>query len=118
MYEYLIREVINVIDGDTVDLVIDLGFGLRSNIRVRVVAANGYVDTPERGDKEAWQRAKDFTTDWLQAHSPLAVATQKSGPSTKGIGDGAFGRWLGDIYSLDKEWLSLGSALIDQGWVR
>ena len=43
MYEYKIKEVAKVVDGDTVDIIIDLGFGLTKKERVRLVG----IDTPE-----------------------------------------------------------------------
>jgi len=43
MYEYKVKEVVRVIDGDTVDLILDLGFGLFKKERVRIAG----VDTPE-----------------------------------------------------------------------
>jgi len=43
MYEYKIKEVSRVVDGDTVDLIIDLGFSLTKKERVRLAG----IDTPE-----------------------------------------------------------------------
>lgn len=108
--------MLNVIDGDTVDCVIDLGFGLTARLRVRAVSAHAYIDTPERGDAD-WATARQFTTDWLtSAGRPLVVRTQKGTPSSTGIGDGGFGRWLGEFIAEDGR--SLSDALVSQGWVR
>ena len=43
MYEYKVKEIVRVVDGDTVDILIDLGFGLTKKERVRVAG----IDTPE-----------------------------------------------------------------------
>ena len=43
MYEYYVREVKNVVDGDTIDVVIDLGFNVLFEQRVRLAG----IDTPE-----------------------------------------------------------------------
>ena len=43
MYEYKIKEVIKVVDGDTIDILIDLGFDLTKKERVRLAG----IDTPE-----------------------------------------------------------------------
>lgn len=108
MYEYRMREVQKVLDGDTVDCVIDLGFGIKGNFRFRFVG----VDTPEKGHAD-WQRATDFTKAWFALPGVVTVRTQKAGPSTSGIGDGAFGRWLGE-FRRDGE--SLNDLLIREGW--
>ena len=43
MYEYKVKEVVKVVDGDTIDVVIDLGFDLSKKERVRLAG----IDTPE-----------------------------------------------------------------------
>mgnify|MGYP000163561762 CR=1 FL=1 len=45
MYDYRVTDVIRVIDGDTVDLRIDIGFHLSAALRFRLLS----IDTPERG---------------------------------------------------------------------
>ena len=40
MYEYAVKEIVKIIDGDTVDVVIDLGFDLSKKERVRLVNFN------------------------------------------------------------------------------
>lgn len=108
MYEYRLREVLKVIDGDTVDCVIDLGFGLKANFRFRLTG----VDTPERSHEDG-PRATEMTRQWLALPGEVAVRTQKAGPSTSGIGDGSFGRWLGEFV---REGQSLNDLLIAEGW--
>jgi micrococcal nuclease len=48
MYEYKIKEVVRVVDGDTVDILIDLGFDLTKKERVRLAG----IDTPESRTKD------------------------------------------------------------------
>ena len=43
MYEYAIKEVVKIVDGDTVDVIIDLGFNLSKKERIRLAG----IDTPE-----------------------------------------------------------------------
>ena len=43
MYEYHVRQVRNVVDGDTIDVDIDLGFDISFSSRVRLAG----IDTPE-----------------------------------------------------------------------
>lgn len=81
-----------VIDGDTVDLDIDLGFHITNRIRVRLLG----VDAPEiRGPEKV---AGDIVTDrvryWLQANGKLTVETVKTGK---------YGRWLGTIHAANAD---------------
>lgn len=109
MYEYRVRQVIKVVDGDTVDCTIDLVFGIREVMfRFRLAG----VDTPERGEPD-FDRATQIHKAWHAEGGIVTVKTQKAGPSTSGIGDGAFGRWLGDFYRGDD---SLSAVLIAEGW--
>ena len=48
MYEYLVKEVVKVVDGDTLDVTLDLGFSLTTKQRIRL---NG-IDTPESVTKD------------------------------------------------------------------
>ena len=61
MYEYKIKEVVKVVDGDTVDIVIDLGFDLTKKERVRLAG----IDAPESRTKDLEEKelgldAKEF----------------------------------------------------------
>ncbi len=83
----------------TLDVRISLGFGLAATLRFRL--AN--IDTPEifgRNATPAGAEAKAFTVSWLAANAPLGVRTFKGSQAATGIGDGAFGRWLGEVYAL------------------
>lgn len=87
MYEYYVVEVMRVVDGDTVDLRIDLGFHLTAALRFRLLG----VDTPERG-KPGFREATEFTREWLAARDWLAARTVKTD---------SFGRWLAEVYDVD-----------------
>lgn len=91
MYEYRC-EVVKVIDGDTVDVDIDLGFGvwLRKE-RIRMYG----IDTPESRTRDLEEKkyglaAKDFLTKWLSAGN-ITLKTQKDA-------EGKFGRILGELW--------------------
>ncbi len=105
--------VLDVVDGDTVDVAIDRGFGEASALRIRLAD----VDAPEmRGERAspAGAEAARFTAQWLEERAGrLLLWTAKAHPSTLGIGDGRFGRWLGDF--VDNWGASLADALVDQG---
>lgn len=112
MYEYKVLEVIKVIDGDTIDLQIDLGFGMSARLRCRVYD----VDTPEvygPNQEPAGPIASQFTKEWLNDRE-LLLKTYKGSQESTGIGDGAFGRWLGSLIDINtNEYLS--DALIAEG---
>lgn len=78
--------VLRVIDGDTVDLLVDLGFRLQATLRFRLLG----VDTPER-DEPGWSDASLFTATWLKERAgTLRARTYKAD---------SFGRWLADVYA-------------------
>jgi endonuclease YncB( thermonuclease family) len=105
-YVYVVNEVTRVVDGDTVDCRIALGFGLEATFRFRVAG----IDTSEVYGADASPEgatASAFTADWLAARKgQLLVRTSKGNPSTAGIGNGAFGRWLGTFIGPDGESLA------------
>ncbi len=90
MYEYK-GNVKKVIDGDTLDVVVDLGFGIYHEVRVRLLG----VDTPEIfhpvNEKELkhGQAAKDFVSNLVMNKSILLVTRKDK--------QGKYGRYLADI---------------------
>lgn len=105
-------EVLEVVDGDTIDVVVDRAFGETTTIRVRLADINA---PEERGPKAVPEgnAATVFVEQWLaRRRGALVLYTDKGHPSTIGIGDGRFGRWLGDFKAGD-EWLS--DALVENG---
>lgn len=115
LYFYKVRSVHRVVDGDTYDLEIDLGFHQYGILRFRLLG----VDTPEkygRNASEDGQVATDFAASWLDLHDGhLTVHTQKSD---------SFGRWLADVMYDDPDGTihHLSDALLEAGlatpWVR
>ena len=91
MYEYRVTSVSKVVDGDTVDLVLDLGFGLYKKERVRVAG----IDTPESRTRDLVEKkygleAKVYLQGMLENAENLTVKTEK---------DGKYGRMLGWLYA-------------------
>lgn len=87
--------VTNVVDGDTVDVVIDAGFRATRTERLRLLGVN----TPERkgATRVAGEIARQYTAKWLAEAAragewPLLVQTHKSD---------AFGRYLGTVWRPD-----------------
>jgi micrococcal nuclease len=92
MYTYKAR-CVRVVDGDTADLDIDLGFYLTARHRIRVLG----IDTPELHDKDLNVRARavlargaleGLLTTPGEIGFPLTIKTEKSD---------SFGRWLASI---------------------
>lgn len=107
MYEYKVKEVIKVVDGDTVDIVIDLGFSLTKKERVRLSG----IDTPESRtkdleEKELGLQAKEFLERRLDdaVGYNLRVKTEK---------DGKYGRMLGEFHIGD---INLNKEMYDRGY--
>ena len=100
MYEYNVI-ILMVVDGDTVDVDIDLGFGVwLRNERVRLAG----IDTPEsrtsdKIEKIFGQAAKDRVNSLLGAEAILISQISKSGDNIKG----KFGRILGNFKTINGE---------------
>jgi len=84
--------LVKVVDGDTLDFMVDLGFNISHKVRVRLYGVN----TPElKSGSEDAKVAKQFTTLWLAACSDLTVETIKD-KSDK------YGRFLAKVWDGDK----------------
>ena len=113
MYEYRVK-IIKVIDGDTVDVDIDLGFGITlTDERVRIMG----IDTPESRTRDKVEKvfgkaAKQALLDMLGETSILKTQINRDGEDMKG----KFGRILGDfIVDRHGESISVVKALIEDG---
>jgi len=106
MYEYIIKDVLKVIDGDTVDLLFDLGFNVFHKERIRLAG----IDTPESNSKDMQEKllasdAKDFLALWLINQNILKIKTTK---------DDKYGRILGEIYGDNN--ICINKLLIENGY--
>jgi micrococcal nuclease len=115
MYEYKCN-IIKVIDGDTVDVDIDLGFGMwMLDERVRIMG----IDTPESRTRDLVEKkfglaAKKRLKELLGKSAVLATQVNKNGEDMKG----KFGRILGDFNVYDAttdSWRKSGEVLISEG---
>jgi micrococcal nuclease len=110
MYEYFVREVKNVVDGDTIDVVIDLGFDILFASRVRLAG----IDTPEsrttdKAEKALGIEAKEYLKKQLKDSKSVVIRTEKMDSSEK------YGRILGWVYvNGDSE--SLNNKMINDGY--
>ena len=94
MYEYRC-EVVKIVDGDTVDVDIDLGFGVW--MRGERIRLHG-IDTPESRTRDLEEKkyglaAKEFLTKWLNSGN-IILKTHKDA-------EGKFGRILGELWYND-----------------
>ena len=110
MYEYRIKKVVKVVDGDTIDVEIDLGFNISYAQRVRLAG----IDTPESRTKDAKEKAlglevKDRLKKAIDAAKDVVVKTELPDSSEK------YGRILGWIY-LDGATESINEQLIEEGY--
>jgi micrococcal nuclease len=110
MYEYRIKKVLKVVDGDTIDVDIDLGFNISYTQRVRLAG----IDTPESRTKDAREKAlglevKDKLKKAIDAAKDVVVKTELPDSSEK------YGRILGWVY-LDGSAKSINQQLIDEGY--
>jgi len=109
MYEYKCK-IVKVVDGDTVDVDIDLGFGVWLNDeRVRIMG----IDTPESRTRDAVEKkfglaAKKRLKELLGPTAILKTQVSKSGEDLKG----KFGRILGDFVVGDR---TVTEILIEEG---
>ncbi len=113
-YNFRVTEINKVLDGDTIDVTIDLGFDLYKKERVRVAG----VDTPEKRTRDLEEKALGIdATNWLKkkledtinGDGELSIRTELVG------GVGKYGRLLGWLYINDSE-VSLNELMIDEGY--
>ena len=113
-YNFRVTKINRVIDGDTIDVTLDLGFSLTKKERVRIAG----VDTPEKRTRnleekelgiDATNWLKDKIKDTLAGDDELVIRTELIG------GVGKYGRLLGWLYVGDDE-LSLNEQMISEGY--
>jgi micrococcal nuclease len=108
MYEYHVRKVTKVVDGDTIDVDIDLGFDISFSSRVRLAG----IDTPESRTKDLYEKklgleSKEWLKKALEHGKTVVIKTEKINSTEK------FGRVLGWLFVDD---VNLNLAMIDQGY--
>lgn len=110
MYEYRVKKLIAVIDGDTIDVEIDLGFDISINKRVRLAG----IDTPEsrttdKMEKSLGLESKAKLKQILSSATTVIIKTEKPDSSEK------YGRVLGWLY-IDDTNISVNDTLIASGY--
>ena len=110
MYEYYVRKVENVVDGDTIDVLIDLGFDILFQSRVRLAG----IDTPESRTKDLKEKAlglesKEYLKKALKDAKSVVIKTEKMDSSEK------YGRILGWLY-INGDTESVNDKMINDGY--
>ncbi len=122
MYQYYVRKVENVVDGDTIDVLIDLGFDILFSSRVRLAG----IDTPESRTKDLKEKAlgleskeylkkalglesKEYLKKAIKAAKTVVIKTEKMDSSEK------YGRILGWVY-INGDTVSLNDMMINDGY--
>ena len=113
-YNFRVVKINRVVDGDTIDVTIDLGFDLMKKERVRIAG----VDTPEKRTRDLEEKALGIdATNWMKeklegaikGDDELVIRTELKG------GVGKYGRLLGWLYVGDGD-ISLNEQMITEGY--
>jgi micrococcal nuclease len=110
MYEYRVKSVLGVVDGDTIDVDIDLGFDISITKRVRLAG----IDTPEsrtsdKAEKALGLEVKDLLKKKLKEATTVVIRTEKPDSSEK------YGRVLGWLF-IDGAEQSFNETMIASGY--
>ena len=113
-YNFRVTEINRVVDGDTIDVTIDLGFDLYKKERVRVAG----IDTPEKRTRDLEEKAlgidatnylKKKLEDTIAGDDELTIRTELKG------GMGKYGRLLGWLY-IGEDVVSIIEQMIAEGY--
>jgi len=115
MYTYYVQSLDRVVDGDTIDVVIDLGFDLFKKARVRLAG----IDTPEKRTRNAREKELGLhASAWLEeqlvditTYSRLIIKTEMDKQS------GKYGRMLGWLWAEEEQNdVSINEQMITEGY--
>jgi micrococcal nuclease len=109
-YIYRVKKVLKVVDGDTIDADIDLGFSISLEKRIRLSG----IDTPEsrttdKREKALGLESKDWLKNRLEFAKDIVIKTQLPDSTEK------YGRILGKLY-INNEETSLNEQMINEGF--
>jgi len=115
MYTYYVQSLDRVVDGDTIDVVIDLGFDLFKKARVRLAG----IDTPEKRTRNVREKELGLHASmWLEeqllditTYGRLIIKTEKDKQS------GKYGRMLGWLWAEEEQNdVSINEQMITEGY--
>ena len=112
MFEYFCK-VTRVVDGDTIDVTVDLGFDIHHSARVRMMG----IDTPESRTRNLEEKALGLAS---KARLKELLKGQKIKIETSKEGKGKFGRILADVIVCNKDGteINCNQRLIEEGHAR
>jgi len=112
MFDYMVK-VTRVVDGDTIDVSVDLGFDIWHNARVRMMG----IDTPESRTRNLEEKALGLAS---KARLKELLKGQKVRLECSKEGKGKFGRILAEVVTIDKEGneININNRLIEEGHAR
>jgi len=107
-FSYRVAEVTKIVDGDTIDVIIDLGFDIMYRSRVRLFG----IDTPESRTRNTEEKvrgllSKNFLKEHLKSSKKIVIKTHK------GEETGKFGRILGEIFI---DGININQKMCDKGY--
>ena len=108
-YVYRIKSITKVVDGDTIDANIDLGFDISLTKRIRLAG----IDTPESRTKDQYEKklglqAKAWLKERLNFAKDIIIKTELQESTEK------YGRIIGHLY-VNGEEVSLNNQMIAEG---
>ena len=109
-YIYRIKQILKVVDGDTIDALIDLGFDISLEKRIRLAA----VDTPESRTSDANEKkyglqSKEWLKHKVESAKNILIKTELPDSTEK------YGRIIGHLFVNDQE-SSLNDQMIIEGY--
>lgn len=112
MFDYMVK-VRRVVDGDTIDVSVDLGFDIWHNARVRMMG----IDTPESRTRNLEEKALGLAS---KARLKELLKGKKVRLECSKEGKGKFGRILADVHTIDQEGndINVNNQLIAEGHAR
>ena len=110
MFEYRVKQVTKIVDGDTIDVDIDLGFSISYSQRLRLAG----IDTPESRTSDKFEKtlgleSKEYLKYKLKDAKEVVVKTELPDSSEK------YGRILGWVY-VDGNTKSINEQMIEDGY--
>jgi micrococcal nuclease len=109
-YIYRIRQIHKVVDGDTIDADIDLGFDISLTKRIRLAG----IDTPESRTTDAYEKklgleVKDWLKHRLEGAKDILIKTELPDSTEK------YGRIIGHLY-INGEVTSINNQMVAEGY--
>ena len=114
MEKYIYRgKLERVVDGDTIDALIDVGFDIWVKKRIRYKG----IDTWESRTRDLAEKAKGLEAKARNKELLMEVSSKSGYFRLKSFGVGKYGRVLGEIYIEDKEGkqYNINETLISEG---